>query len=206
MRITIWLQATRSQFFVVIMLPIFLGSAVAWYDNKMFSIQYFALALLAGILCTAAANVLNDYFDHLNQTDIFNTDPLTPFAGGSRMIQNGVLRAQQMRNYGIILLILAIALGIFLVWARGMPLLWIGFIGILSAYFYSAPPSLHYFGLGEITIALNYGILAVAGAYFVQTQTYSVTAFFASLPMAWLAMAILYRTDLKSLIPSETGL
>jgi len=195
MRIRIWLQATRPQFFVVIMLPVFLGSAVAWYDNKIFSLYYFALALFAGILCAAAANVLNDYFDHLNHSDIFNTDPLTPFAGGSRMIQNGILRAKQMRNYGIILLILAVTLGMFLVWARGTPLLWIGFIGILSAYFYSAPPSLHHLGLGEITIALNYGILAVAGAYFVQTQTYSITAFFASLPMAGLAMAILYMNQ-----------
>jgi 1,4-dihydroxy-2-naphthoate octaprenyltransferase len=192
MQVLTWLQATRPQFFTVIILPIFLGNAIAWYDKKIFSLEYFILSLIAGILCAAAANVLNDYFDHLNQTDILNTDPLTPFAGGSRMIQNRVLTADQTFHYGLILLSLAILLGIFLIFERGLPLLWIGLIGVLSVYFYSAPPLLHSVGLGEITIGLNYGILAVAGAYFVQTQTYSATAFFASLPMAGFAAAILY--------------
>lgn len=192
MRILTWLQATRPQFFIVIILPIFLGSAIAWHDKKIFSLEYFILSLIAGILCAAAANVLNDYFDHLNQTDILNTDPLTPFAGGSRMIQNGVLTTHQTFQYGIILLSLAIILGIFLTIERGFPLLVIGLIGVLSLYFYSAPPSLHSLGMGEITVGLNYGILAVAGSYFVQTQTYSATAFFASLPMTSLAAAILY--------------
>lgn len=187
-----WLRATRPQFFSVIILPILLGTAIAWYDNKLFSLTYLLLSLLAGITCAAAANVLNDYFDHLNQTDTLNHDPLTPFAGGSRMIQNGMLSPRQTLYYGLILLLITVALGIYLVWARGMPLLWLGIVGIMSVYFYSAPPSLHYLGLGEVTIGLNYGVLAVAGAYFVQAQSYSLTAFWASLPLTGLATAILY--------------
>jgi len=205
MRILTWFQATRPQFFTVIVLPIFLGNAIAWYDKKLFSLEYFILSLIAGILCAAAANVLNDYFDHLNQTDILNTDPLTPFAGGSRMIQNGILTAEQTFHYGLVLLSLAILLGIFLIFERGLPLLWIGLIGVLSVYFYSAPPLLHSVGLGEITIGLNYGILAVAGSYFVQTQDYSATAFFASLPMAGFAAAILYINQFPDFEPDRSA-
>jgi len=205
MRILTWFQATRPQFFTVIILPIFLGNAIAWYDKKLFSLEYFILSLIAGILCAAAANVLNDYFDHLNQTDILNTDPLTPFAGGSRMIQNGILTAEQTFHYGMVLLSLAIILGIFLIFERGLPLLWIGLIGVLSVYFYSAPPLLHSVGLGEITIGLNYGILAVAGSYFVQTQDYSATAFFASLPMAGFAAAILYINQFPDFEPDRSA-
>jgi len=205
MRILTWFQATRPQFFTIIILPIFLGNAIAWYDKKIFSLGYFILSLIAGILCVAAANVLNDYFDHLNQTDILNTDPLTPFAGGSRMIQNGILTAEQTFHYGLVLLSLAILLGIFLIFERGLPLLWIGLIGVLSVYFYSAPPLLHSVGLGEITIGLNYGILAVAGSYFVQTQDYSATAFFASLPMAGFAAAILYINQFPDFEPDRSA-
>jgi len=205
MRILTWFQATRPQFFTIIILPIFLGNAIAWYDKKLFSLEYFILSLIAGILCAAAANVLNDYFDHLNQTDILNTDPLTPFAGGSRMIQNGILTAEQTFHYGMVLLSLAILLGIFLIVERGLPLLWIGLIGVLSVYFYSAPPLLHSVGLGEITIGLNYGILAVAGSYFVQTQDYSATAFFASLPMAGFAAAILYINQFPDFEPDRSA-
>lgn len=108
------------------------------------------------------------------------------------MIQNGLLSLRQTWYYGLILLLMTVVLGIYLVWARGLGLLGLGMIGVMSAYFYSAPPSLHYLGLGEVTIGLNYGVLAVAGAYFVQTQSYSLTAFWASLPLAGLATAILY--------------
>jgi 1,4-dihydroxy-2-naphthoate octaprenyltransferase len=188
----IWLRATRPQFFSVIILPILLGTVVAWHDKQLFSLNYLLWSLLAGITCAAAANVLNDYFDHLNQTDDFNHDPLTPYAGGSRMIQNGTLSPRQTLYYGLILLLITMTVGLYLVWARGLNLLWLGLIGILSVYFYSAPPSLHRIGLGEVTIGLNYGMLAVAGAYFVQTQSYSLTAFWASLPLTGLATAILY--------------
>ncbi|MBE9561347.1 MAG: prenyltransferase, partial [Proteobacteria bacterium] len=191
-----WVQATRPQFFTVIILPILLGTAIAWRLQGIFLPLYFVLSLIAGVFITAGVNVLNDYFDHLNQTDEFNHSPLTPFAGGSRMIQNGVLTVTETYRFGVILLLIAISIGSFLVSVRGLPLLWIGIFGVLSGYFYSAPPlSLIDKGLGELLIGLNYGILVVLGAYYVQTQTLSPIAVIASLPLAGLVTAILYINE-----------
>jgi len=191
-----WVKATRPQFFTVIILPILLGTAIAWHLQGIFLPFYLALALIAGILIHAGINVLNDYFDHLNQTDIFNHSPLTPFAGGSRMIQNGVLTVTETYWFGLILILVAIIIGSFLVSVRGLPLLWIGIFGILSGYFYSAPPfSFIDKGVGELLIGLNFGILAVLGAYYVQTQDLSLTAVIASLPLTGLVTAILYINE-----------
>ncbi|MCK5877397.1 MAG: 1,4-dihydroxy-2-naphthoate octaprenyltransferase [Candidatus Marithrix sp.] len=191
-----WVQATRPQFFTVIILPILLGTAIAWRLQGIFAPVYLILSLLAGVFIAAGINVFNDYFDHLNQTDEFNHSPLTPFAGGSRMIQNGILTVTETYRFGLTLILIAISIGFYLVLVRGLPLLWIGIFGVLSGYFYSAPPlSLVDKGLGELLIGLNYGILAVLGAYYVQTQTLSPIAVIASLPLAGLVTAILYINE-----------
>jgi len=191
-----WVKATRPQFFTVIILPILLGTAVAWNLQGVFYPLYLALSLLAGIFIHAGINVLNDYFDHLNQTDVFNHSPLTPFAGGSRMIQNGILTVTETYWFGLSLILVAIIIGSFLVSVRGLPLLGIGIVGILSGYFYSAPPvSFIDKGIGELLIGLNFGILAVLGAYYVQTQDLSLIAIIASLPLTGLVTAILYINE-----------
>ncbi|MCK5719851.1 MAG: 1,4-dihydroxy-2-naphthoate octaprenyltransferase [Thiomargarita sp.] len=193
---TAWIKATRPQFFTVIILPILLGTVIAKYTQDIFSLPYLILSLLAGILFHASINVINDYFDHLNKTDVYNITPLTPFAGGSRTIQNGILSANQMYYYGLVLLGIAISIGLFLVAKSGLMLLWIGIIGALSGYFYSAPPfALHSRCLGELLIGLNFGVLAVLGAYYVQTQSLDMIPFIASLPLAALVTAILYINE-----------
>jgi 1,4-dihydroxy-2-naphthoate octaprenyltransferase len=191
-----WFMATRPQFFTVIILPIVLGTAIAWHLQAVFLPLYFGLSLLAGIFTHAGINVLNDYFDHLNKSDEFNTTPLTPFAGGSRMIQNGHFLAAETFRYGVFLLIIAVSIGLFLIWARGLGLLWIGLIGVLSGYFYSAPPfSFQSRGLGEVLVGINFGLLAVLGAFYVQTQTLTLTAVIAALPVSFLVAAILYINE-----------
>jgi 1,4-dihydroxy-2-naphthoate octaprenyltransferase len=191
-----WLKATRPQFFTVIVLPIGLGTAMAWSHHGIFLAQYFILALCAGILAHAGVNVLNDYFDHLNQADEYNTEPLTPFAGGSRMIQHRLLSPRETFYYGLLLLAGMIAIGLFLVWTRGVPLLYIGLAGALSGVFYSSPPlAFHSRGLGELLVGLNFGVLAVLGAYYVQTQAFDGAVLAASLPLAFLVTAILYINE-----------
>jgi 1,4-dihydroxy-2-naphthoate polyprenyltransferase len=199
-----WIKATRPQFFTVIILPILLGTAIAYQWHEIFLPLYFGLALLAGILVHAGINVLNDYFDHLNQTDDFNQTPLTPFAGGSRMIQTGVFSATETYRYGLLLLIIAVIIGLFLVWARGLTMLWIGLLGVLSGYFYSAPPfSFQSRGLGEVLVGLNFGILAVLGAYYVQTQQLSVDVAIAALPLTLLVAAILYINEFPDYVADK---
>jgi len=181
-----------------------LGTIIAKQWHGVFSPLYFSLALLAGIFTHAGINVLNDYFDHLNQTDDLNQTPLTPFAGGSRMIQNGILTDTATYRYGIVLLTIAVGIGLWLVWMRGLPLLWIGLIGVLSGYFYSAPPfAFQRRGLGEILVGLNFGVLAVLGAYYVQTQTLGISVAIAALPLTFLVTAILYINEFPDYVADK---
>ncbi|MDF1643746.1 MAG: prenyltransferase [Pseudomonadales bacterium] len=164
-----YFMATRPQFLLTMVLPILLGSAIAWHQRGIFDPVLFAITLLAGICVSSGVNVLNDYFDYKSGADNHNPEPLTPFAGGSRMIQQQQLSPQSIFNLGAGLLIVAALLGCYLVTQTGWPLLVIGVLGITLGIFYSSPPvALNYRGLGEVGIGIGFGWLTVTGAYFVQ--------------------------------------
>lgn len=166
----IYFMATRPQFLPTIVLPILLGSAIAWSQTGIFHLDLFLIALLAGMLIACGINVLNDYFDFKSGADNHNPEPLTPFAGGSRMIQQQQLSPEATINFGVGLLMVAALLGCYLVTQTGWPLLVIGVLGMAIGVFYSSPPlAFNYNGLGEIAIGIGFGWLSVTGAYFVQS-------------------------------------
>ncbi len=82
----------------------------------------------------------------------------------------------------------------------GPALLWLGLASVLAGFFYTgAPVSLAYLGLGELTVFLFMGPVIVAGAYFVQTETWSWTPVLVSLPIAFLVTGILHANNLRDI-------
>lgn len=192
-RLLFWVHASRYEFFTGVVAPAAVGGAVAWWEAGVFSWGLWLLTLLGLLLLHASANLANDYFDHLSGNDEINREFIRPFTGGSRVIQQGLASPQQVLAAALLCLALGAALGLFLAWLRGWPILVLGLIGGLSGFFYTAPPlKLGYRGWGELFIALDFGVLPVLGTYFVQTQRFSGAAFWASLPVALLISAILW--------------
>ena len=103
-----------------------------------------------------------------------NLSPLTPFAGGSRFIQNGLLTQRETLWLGAALLAAGTAAGLYLAWAATPLILVIGGLGLLSGYFYSAPPLfLAGRGLGEAIVGIDFGLLTVVGACMAQTKGFT---------------------------------
>ncbi|TAN62228.1 prenyltransferase [bacterium] len=188
--------ATRPQFLPAVAVPVALGASFSWRFYASFNASLFILSLLAALFYHAGMNVLNDYFDCLNGSDNINKNALTPFTGGSRFIQNGLMTAQETAFLGIILIACGSAIGIYLAYETTWLLLVIGFTGLLSGVFYSAPPVfLVGRGLGELTVGINFGFLTVLGAYAVQTSRIAPEAAVVSLPMSFLIAALLYINE-----------
>src|SRR3989337_1970939 len=195
-RLKIYFLATRPQFFTAIILPVGLGAAVAWYEHKIFSLSCFFLSFLAAVFYNAGINVLNDYFDYMNGTDNINRAGVTPFTGGSRMIQNKIMTPKETYVLGFAFRIIGSIIGLYLVYDRGMFLFFIGVVGLFSGYYYSAPPLfLVGKGVGELLVGINFGLLSVVGSYYVQIQDISLAAVCASLPLSFLIEAILYINE-----------
>lgn len=192
MRLKLWLTAMRAPFFQAVIIPVVLGTTIAWYNTGIFHPAYFLLALIGAVFMHAGTNLANDYFDHKSGSDDINKE-FTAFNGGSRMIQDGLISAKAICRAFVLFFGLSILIGLYLIWMRGWPILVIGGIGLLSGYFYTASPvKIGYRGGGEFLVGLNFGPLAVLGAYYVQAETVSLEVLPASIPVGLLITAVLY--------------
>lgn len=198
-RINALVSATRPAFLSASVLPVVVGVALSWHLAQRFDLGLALATLLSIVFIHAGSNVLNDYFDARNGSDDANTDRIYPFTGGSRFIQNGVHSVQQTLAYGSVLLVIGGGLGLWLTVLTGWPLLIIGLIGGLLAIFYSAPPCLTCRGLGDVTIAISFGVLPLMGTVFIQTgQVHWMSAWVGSV-IGWFAAAILWINSIPDI-------
>lgn len=188
-----WHTALRAPFFAAVIVPVFLGTAIAFYQTNAFLFWPFALTTIAMIFIHAGVNLANDYYDHKSGNDELNQNP-TPFSGGSRVIQEGIIPAQHIQYAFILCLVAGALIGLYLnTLHEGNIILYFGIIGVLVGVFYSAPPfAASYHKLGELFVAVGFGPLIVGGSYYVQTGTLNVIPFLASIPMAILIMLVLF--------------
>ncbi|MBC8217927.1 MAG: 1,4-dihydroxy-2-naphthoate octaprenyltransferase [Planctomycetes bacterium] len=169
--------ATRPNHLVAGAAPVLVGSCLGYATVGSFNVLLFVLALLSIMLLQAGANMANDYFDHVSGNDWANKNP-TPFSGGSRFIQEGLLTPKAMLLGALAALAFGCTIGIvILMLTRSVFILALGLLGLLGGFFYTARPiQLGYRAVGEFVIFLLFGLLPVYGAYYLQTQRIDAVA------------------------------
>jgi 1,4-dihydroxy-2-naphthoate octaprenyltransferase len=188
-------NATRLPFLTATLVPVLLGTVIAWNDGT-FGFGLFLLALFGAAFFHIGTNVMNDYFDHTSGVDEANLTP-TPFAGGSRLIQRGLVEPKSIRNLAWGFYAAGTVVGLVLLALTGPELLIFGLVGFLLGILYTAPPiRLVHHGVGEIAVGLGFGPVMVLGAYWVQAQQLSIAALYASIPVGILIAAILYINEI----------
>jgi 1,4-dihydroxy-2-naphthoate octaprenyltransferase len=157
--------STRPAFLIITLLGCFLGLSIPGGKSST-TWQINLLGIIVAILAHAGANLLNDYFDHLNGSDQINQDRISPFTGGSRYIQNQILTPLQIYAFAACLLALSIVLGLYICYLNSWTLFPIGIFGISMAWAYSAKPfQLMSKGIfGEIAIAIAWSTLVIGFA------------------------------------------
>ncbi len=175
-KLTILFLASRPKFLVASAAPVLVGSCLGYATAGSFSTILFILALLAIMALHAGANMANDYFDHISGNDAVNRNP-TPFSGGSRYIQKGILSPKTVLLAALVALAVGSAIGIVIVLlTQSVFILILGLIGLLGGFFYTADPiRLGYRYVGEFVIALLFGLLPVFASYYLQTEMIDTT-------------------------------
>lgn len=191
-----WLVITRAPFLTAMIVPMLIGAAwVAHYDLVTpFPWGRFFLVLFGGIFLHVSANTFNDYFDWRSGTDQANNDYFLPYTGGSRSIELGLINERALFRVALGSLILSGIIGVSLAAISGPGVFAFGLVGAFSAYFYTAPPLrlAARRGLGELSIGLNFGPLAVAGTVYAMTGSVALVDFWAGVPIGLLTIAILW--------------
>jgi 1,4-dihydroxy-2-naphthoate octaprenyltransferase len=191
-RAGIWLYALRAPFLTASGIPVLLGAFAAF--GRTGDLDPAKLALTVGaVLCVhLGANLANDYFDELTGCDPLNPEP-TPFSGGSRVIEQGLIPGSHILAASAGFFALALVQGIWLNHIiPGNLVLWLGVAGILCGVLYTALPfKLSYRGVGEVVIFIAFGPLAVMGGYLCQTGRLEAYPLAVSVPAGLFVLAIL---------------
>ena len=186
-----WWLAARPRTLPLAAAPVLVGSAVAYDAGGARPGP--ALAALAGALSLqVAANFANDVFDAERGAD-------TPDrVGPARAVAQGWLSAAAMRRATAAALAGATAVGLYLVWVGGWPILALGLASTAAALAYTGGPyPLAYHGWGEVAVFLFFGVGAVCGTVWVQAGALPPTALVASLPVGALAAAVLVVNNVR---------
>lgn len=162
----LYVRMTRPGFLSVTAVGCALGLSSAAACGCGFDGVRAGITVLLALLAHAGANVLNDYCDAVNGADAANSGALSPFTGGSRFIQNGLVSIRDTHLWAWTLLGVAALGGIWLALQSGGGLLLVGLAGMVLAWAYSAPPlKLMSRGLGELTVALTWWLVVVGADY-----------------------------------------
>jgi len=191
-------RLSRAQFLPVILSPVLVGTALAWWTNRIFNPYLFGLVVLGSILIHLAANTVDDVYDFASQVDVVSNNMFPPDFGGWKVLPRGLMSFGQAKLTAYVFFILTIIVGLYLTLLTGPFLLLLGVIGIFFAYFHVAPPlRLGYrgLGLGELGILLSFGILPVIGCFYVQTGYVPVLPAIVGLPLGCLTTTVLINHD-----------
>ena len=193
-KVIVWMKELRAPFFTATIVPVLLGTTIAWYDAGIFNITRFVLTLIAALCLDAGTNMINDYFDYRSGCDLHPQYKKfsTPFFGGSRLLPEGILKPRDVFVAAILSFGLGGTLGVFLAFEVGWVVVLIGFVGVFSGYFYTKLASR---GMGEFFVFLNAGPLVVIGSYYVQAQTLTTQPIVASLPIGLLIASVLWINE-----------
>lgn len=181
-----WLLAARPKTLAAAVVPVAVGTAVAWDHGGLAPLP--ALAALTGaLLLQVGTNYANDYYDFVHGAD--SDDRIGP----TRAVASGLLTAVEMRAGAIAVFALAGLCGLYLALVAGWPVVAIGLASIAAGVGYTAGGrrSIGYLGLGDLFVFLFFGPAAVAGTAYVQLLRWPPEALWASVPVGCLAVVIL---------------
>jgi 1,4-dihydroxy-2-naphthoate octaprenyltransferase len=179
-RVKVYIQALRLPFLTGSLMPVFMAGAFA-LKSHTFSVVKFLLVLFGVGFVHLGSNVINDVYDAPGSDPI--NPYVTPFSGGSRVIQEELMSVGAMRRLAYVLFGLGVLCGLPLVVQRPLVLA-VGAAGLLLGYIYSANPfGLMNRGLGEVVIFLAFGPVLSLGAYYVFTGELSLTGLALGLPL-----------------------
>lgn len=171
--------------------PVLVGTALAYTLQGAIRPLYFLLLLLIAILMQSAVNALNDYFDFIKGTDTAeNCIDITDAA----IIYNHINPKAALLT-ALTMLAIAGILGLILVAATGLTLLWIGLAGAVVIFLYSAGPlPISYTPLGEAASGFVMGGLITYAVYYATALQGGFGIFYYAAP-AILSIGLIMMTN-----------
>jgi len=193
--LAVWVHGARPRTLGASLTPVVVGTAAA---GELIPWR-FAAALLVGLGLQVGVNLANDYHDGVRGVD--GSERLGP----PRLTSSGMASPKAVLLAALLSILVAGIAGLALASATTLWLVPLGAIAMLALWLYSGGPRPYAeLGLGEVMVFLFFGVMATAGSAYVQAETVSSAAWWSSVAMGMLAVAILVANNLRD-IPTDEG-
>lgn len=192
-----WLTGARPHTWANAVAPVLAGTgAAAWDDGASWW-----KAVLAGIVAMAliiGVNYANDYSDGIRGTDDDRTGPL-------RLTGSGLVPPTRVKKAAFLCFAVAGVAGVILSLVSSWWLILIGALCIVSAWFYTGGKNPYgYRGLGEVSVFVFFGLVAVLGTEFTQSGRVSWVGLALAVGIGSLSASVNLTNNLRD-IPTDSA-
>jgi 1,4-dihydroxy-2-naphthoate octaprenyltransferase len=193
-----WVAGARPRTLPAAISPVLAGTGVAAYADDV--VWWKALlALVVALALQVAVNYANDYSDGVRGTDAERVGPMR-LVGSGRASPGAVKRAAFLA-FGV-----AAVAGLVLAAATAWWLVAVGFVCMMAAWFYTGGSKPYgYLGLGEVMVFVFFGLVAVIGTAYVQSQQWEWSSLYAAVGIGVIACAILVANNLRDIPTDRTS-
>lgn len=200
-RFSIWVEAFRLRTLPLALSSAILGSFLA-YAQGGFRWYVFVLSILTTLFLQILSNLANDYGDAMHGTD--NEKRLGPL----RVTQSGLVTKQQMRGMILLFVMLALLSGSLLIftglrhigWKTILVFFLLGISAILAAIKYTIGKNPYgYIGLGDLFVFIYFGILGVAGTYYLHVNTFDPWVLLPASAIGLLSSGVLNLNNMRDI-------
>lgn len=199
--VNIWVAGARPRTLPAAIVPVAVGTACA-VDRVPGGLIWWraAAAMVVALALQVATNYANDYSDGVRGTDADDKR-----VGPVRLVGQGLAEPASVKRAAVAAFAVAGVVGAALALAVGPELFVVGAAAIAAGWFYTGGPRPYgYAGLGEAFVFVFFGVVATTGSAYVQTGSVEPLALGASVPIGFLAMALLVVNNLRD-IPGDTA-
>jgi len=187
-------MAARPRTLPAAIAPVLVGTAAAVDASDDLRVGALIAALIGSVFIQVGTNLANDYSDARRGAD--SMDRLGPV----RVTASGLVAPRRVLVATWVAFGVAVAAGIYLTAVAGPVILAVGVVSILAGVLYTGGPRPYgYEGLGEAFVFLFFGLVAVNGSYFVQVERLDWLPLALSLPVGFLATAILVVNNVRDI-------
>ncbi|MPZ93908.1 MAG: 1,4-dihydroxy-2-naphthoate polyprenyltransferase [Propionibacteriales bacterium] len=193
-----WVEGARPRTLPAAISPVVAGSGAAYYADGFVAWKAL-LALVVALSLQVAVNYANDYSDGLRGTDDDRVGP-------QRLVGSGAAAASAVKAAAFASFGVAALCGLVLAATTAWWLVAVGAVAMLAAWYYtggSAPYG--YRGLGEVSVFVFFGLVAVVGTTYVQTETVTGMSVPIGVAVGALACAILVANNLRDAPTDEAA-
>ncbi|GEP38609.1 1,4-dihydroxy-2-naphthoate octaprenyltransferase [Nocardioides psychrotolerans] len=197
-----WLAGARPRTLPAAVAPVLAGTGVAAYAGAWDEWQGVwwkaLLALVVSLALQVAVNYANDYSDGIRGTDDDRVGPM-------RLVGSGAATPAAVKRAAFLAFGVAGVAGLVLAASTAWWLVAVGAVSVVAAWYYTGGSTPYgYLGLGEVMVFVFFGLVAVIGTTYVQTETWVWPALYAGIGVGALACAILVVNNLRD-IPTDTA-